>query len=570
MRLQPLLEILRRHTRLTVACLTVAAFTGVSGPLGIYAMQFLVDAVVRGEGAAFPIILFVLASATGVIASEVQGYYLSMLTRKVRAENLLDLSQSVLSPVDIGHVEDPDMLDQIALARAAGTASSAALLMNVLSATSLIFSLAGYVALLTSVGPQYVILLLLPLAPGLWIASNLAVHRVKSREVVSRWERLIMRGGLTLTDAKAAQELRFGQAGEKFLSSMSMSIEAGRREEDRFSRWELWRRSSYAVLCSCALVLVSATLLYDVRQGAVGAAEVVAVLGAAVGVVGLLGAVVDVHSGLRFETALYGRFVALRDSLWSSGVTRHGNWAGAAGGLRVEDLAFGYPTGARDILCGVSLVVPRGRVVALMGENGSGKSTFMKVLLWLYRPGRGSVVWDGHEVSSESARAFRGQCAIVQQDVFRFDGTVRDNLTLWRTVDEHTDRDLWNALRIVGLEAAVAALHKGLDTPLTRDRIDASEGGVNLSGGQWQRLALARVLLASRVGFVVMDEPSTFLDTQGVEMLGRLLESLKGAGAAVLLMTHDERVLRHCEARYRLVEGKIVTADAGSVKGEAS
>ncbi len=193
--------------------------------------------------------------------------------------------------------------------------------------------------------------------------------------------------------------------------------------------------------------------------------------------------------------------------------------------------------GERPALSGLDLTLPVGKVTALVGPSGGGKSTVVALLLRFVRPSRGRLLWDAEDADAYTGASLRGQTALVTQEPLLFSGSIRDNLLLARP--EASDADVQSALALAHAEAFVASLPEGRDTPL-------GEQGTGLSGGQRQRLALARALLRD-AALLVLDEATSSLDPESDrEVQLALREVLPGRTALVVAHRLETVVDAHC------------------------
>ncbi|MBI2992593.1 MAG: ABC transporter ATP-binding protein [Gammaproteobacteria bacterium] len=213
-------------------------------------------------------------------------------------------------------------------------------------------------------------------------------------------------------------------------------------------------------------------------------------------------------------------------------------------GVRVEDLHFAYGDGP-DILRGVNLDIPAGKRVALVGASGGGKSTLVSVLIGLYPAKSGMVYYDGVPVNRVGLDVVREHVATVLQHPALFNDTIRNNLTLGR---ELPDAHLWEALEVAQLGPTVRALHAGLDTIVGRD-------GVRFSGGQRQRLAIARMALTNP-SVVILDEATSALDAETEYRLHiALAEFLEGR--TTLIVAHRLSAIKQADHVYVFESGTI-------------
>jgi ATP-binding cassette subfamily B protein len=222
---------------------------------------------------------------------------------------------------------------------------------------------------------------------------------------------------------------------------------------------------------------------------------------------------------------------------------------GPAPVVEAREVAFTYPGGRSEVLRGVDVVLRPGEVVALVGPNGSGKTTLAKILAGLYPPTSGAVLHDGEPVG-EPAR-LRAGTAVMFQDFVRYKLTVTDNVAFGRG-DAPADPDaLVRASARAGAHTFAEALPRGYDTVLGSEFTD----GTDLSGGQWQRLALARAYYRD-APLVILDEPSASLDPQAEADLFHDVRKLF-AGRTVLLVSHRLAMVRNADRIYLLDGGRV-------------
>ncbi len=215
------------------------------------------------------------------------------------------------------------------------------------------------------------------------------------------------------------------------------------------------------------------------------------------------------------------------------------------GDIRFENVTFGYGDG-RTILRNIDLAVAAGETVAFVGPSGAGKTTLCSLLPRFYEPSAGRITIDGMDTMQMTLASLRSQIGIVQQDLFLFGGTVRENIAYGRL--DAPEADIIAAARRAQLEAVIAALPQGLDTVV-------GERGVKLSGGQKQRLAIARMFLKNPP-ILILDEATSALDTETEQAVQRALTEL-AAGRTTLVIAHRLATIRNAD--------RIVVVDASGV-----
>jgi ATP-binding cassette subfamily B protein/ATP-binding cassette subfamily C protein len=216
--------------------------------------------------------------------------------------------------------------------------------------------------------------------------------------------------------------------------------------------------------------------------------------------------------------------------------------------LTAENVSFTYPGATEPALSEVSVTVARGEVIALVGENGSGKTTFAKLLAGLYRPGKGTIRWDDTDLAELDGDALRQRISVIAQDHTRWPLTVRENIVMGRPVDE--DR-LVGAAAAAGADQVIADLPRGYDALLDR----RFRGGHDLSGGQWQRIAAARGFYRD-AALVIFDEPTSALDARAEHALFERIRR-HADGRTVILITHRLASVRFADRIYVLERGRI-------------
>jgi ATP-binding cassette subfamily B protein len=223
--------------------------------------------------------------------------------------------------------------------------------------------------------------------------------------------------------------------------------------------------------------------------------------------------------------------------------------------IELRGVGFRYAGGGRDVLSDVDLTLPAGGSVALVGMNGAGKTTLVRLLCALYTPDRGAILVDGVDLRELDPDAWNRRVAPMFQGFLRLPVPVADNVTAGAV--EHAD-DAGAAVRALDDAGALRfseRLPDGLDTPLATSHAD----GTDLSGGQWQRLGIARALFALEHGarLLVLDEPTSNLDTASEErLIGRTLRDTRGQ-ATTLLVTHRLSLARQADRIYVLEHGRV-------------
>jgi ATP-binding cassette subfamily B protein len=299
-------------------------------------------------------------------------------------------------------------------------------------------------------------------------------------------------------------------------------------------------------------------------DGTLAPARVATTLGAVVGIasLGMMMEAVFIGAALKQLGALRSvRRLSVRDGTAASdaGAGRLDEPPAQArefgSSIRFEGVWFRYPGTDRDVLRGLDLDIPAGDQLAIVGENGVGKTTLIKLVCGFHTPTRGRILVDGVPLTDATARAWRERTAVIFQDFLRLELSVRDNIAL-ATLDRATDSAaLERAARAVGLLDLIEGLPAGWDTVLS----GAHREGAELSGGQWQRIALARALYAADAAgarVLVLDEPTAALDVLSeTELFDRLMAT--ATGRTSIVVSHRFSTVRRASRIVVLRDGRV-------------
>lgn len=409
------------------------------------------------------------------------------------------------------------------------------------------------IALLTIIGTAVVliwmhwqlalfILLLNPLVVWLTMTIGKRVKELKSRENKA-YERF--QGGLTEV-LEAIYQIRAANRENYYLQGLVGDARSLRDHSTRFEwRSEAASRFSFMVFL-IGFDLFRALSMVMVVYSDLSIGQMMAVFGYLWFMMG------PVQEVLGIQYAFYGAKAALDRVNRLAGLDEEPDYPHLSNpfsgkssvAIELDDIHFSYLDG-QEVLRGLSLNIEAGQKIALVGASGGGKSTLVQVLLGLYQPKKGHVLFDGVPVEEIGLDLVRENVVTVLQHPALFNDSIRGNLTLGR---EYSDQQLWQALAVAQLEVFVSQLDEGLETMVGRQ-------GVRLSGGQRQRLAIARMVLTDPK-VVVLDEATSALDAETEYNLHRDLAGFL-KGRTTIIVAHRLSAVKQADHVYVFEDGQV-------------
>lgn len=515
------------------------------------AMGVLVGAVQRGGPLAGGLVLVGAVFILLQVLSPLHQALGTNLGSRTAAWLYDELTKACVGPPGMGHLEDPRLTTDLTMARDFDLGISGPPLSISMGfiASGLVEMVGGLASAALLAGYSW---WAPPVLAGAWLATHWllresAVWRDRNTPEVRQAERHADYAYRLAVDPPAAKELRlFGLAHwtvDRFKTQRRRLFEL---------QWQATRLRERSVLWSLLLVLganvlVFAAMATDAAAGRLPLAKLVTFASAAVGTSMI--AFGGLSWALDSAAAPTGAVLRLEKSMEPAGALPVGTRVAAgmpAREVRFRQLCFAYPNNTERVLDGFDLTIPAGSSLAIVGQNGAGKTTLAKLLCRLYDPVSGAIEIDGVDLKELDLASWRGRLAAVFQDFIRFELPLRDNVAPAGAPED--------AIKAALPEAGAAHL-ANLDTPLAK----GYAGGTDLSGGQWQRIALARALCAVKLGagLVLLDEPTAQLDVRGeAEIFNRILEATRRA--TTILISHRFSTVRHADRICVLEHGKVV------------
>ncbi|MER7788547.1 ABC transporter ATP-binding protein [Streptomyces sp. NPDC097640] len=552
----------------TPAMLVTAVLSGLLPAFSAWLGKLLFDEIGRGGdadvGRATALALSLAgAGAVTAVLLQLSGY----LDEVVRQRLVVTIEDRLFARVSgfrgLRLFETPAFHDRLRLAQEASQDAPHNITLFSQTAMQAVSTVSGFTGVLLVVWPPMVGLLFLVGAAALTARLFQARRQAEVSEIVSgKYRRRMFYRGL-LTDPRAAKEIRlFGLGGfmhTRLVGALGEATDA----ELRVARRGILVQSGFALLNAAVTGLGTVIVAVGAAHGKFTVGDVTLFIAAAAGIQSALGGIV-MQAGMAVEgIRLFGHYIDLMqtpDDLGPGSAPVPVDAAASAlkDAIELRDVWFRYDTTGPWVLRGVNLTIPAGGAVGLVGRNGAGKSTLVKLLCRFYDPVRGQILWDGTDIRTMDIEDLRRRIGATFQDHMAYDLTAQENIGVG-DLPRLTDREgVRAAAREAEIDGTLDGLRQGYDTLLSRVQVDeyGAPPGVTLSGGQWQRVALARSLMRREADLLILDEPSSALDAQAEYDISRTLRRHR-AGRASLLISHRLSALRDADVIVVLANGRV-------------
>lgn len=486
-------------------------------PLIVFLGATLVDRLARAQlttmhfSDVLPIVvgLWVATVAQRALASYMT-YGRNLYVRRVELEAERQLLAKA-STIDLGHFDDSDWHDRLARAKREVAWRPGDLTWSLLGLSGNLVSFVLMAGLLARLHYFLVFLALAAAILSLLIEHQIApmMYEFYYHEAQEEREREYF-GGL-LTEPSKAKEIRSYALAGYLLERHRRLSEALYSRRVEVHRWASRMVMNSGLVTGTALALAYSFVASRGLARSIDVGGIVLVIGAFTSVSSTLGQISGAFLAIDQHTSFlddYFSFMSIEplvlttssEKTWPSECVTH---------IEFDDVWFSYPGGVEPAVTGLTLRIHPGELVALVGDNGAGKSTVVKLLLRLYDVGAGSVRVGGLDVKDWTPAALRSRIGVLFQDYVSYELTLRENVAIGRPEGATDDARVMQALRDAQCDGLLRAMPKGLDAKVGR----LFEGGRDLSGGEWQRLALAR-LMYRNAAIWILDEPTSSLDPE--------------------------------------------------------
>ncbi|GAA1627350.1 ABC transporter ATP-binding protein [Actinoplanes couchii] len=548
----------RASPRTTLAVLMSQLAAGIAAAVGLISVVGVLDGLLRAGPtpervrAAVPALgLLVLALAVrGLLqsAATVAHGRLSPMVSEAAELKLMDLT----TRVDLATFDDPGWRDAMERARDRGTFAAQQVVDQGIELLTHLVGLVAAAGVLAVLHPALLPLLVLAVLPTGWAAARAAKLGYRSRlRLIAVWRRQRMLSHL-LAAREPAAELRAFTVRRFLLTEAGRLMRISTLEEIRVIGRVVRTNLIGQALSGLATGLAYAMLFWLLWTGRMALATAGAAAYAINMGIGKLTELAFTANRIYEQGLYFADFQGFCELSLAKAEPSGSRAPDVFTEIRLDRVTFSYPDAEKPAVRDVSLALRRGQIIALVGENGSGKSTLAAVLAGLYRPQSGTVTWDGRDATDFDPETMRERVAVVMQEPTRWPLSARLNIAIGRHDRPVTLEQVRESARAGDAHDFVMELPREYETLLSRHFTD----GADLSGGQWQRLAVSRAFHRD-APLLICDEPTANLDARAEHEVYQRLRDL-AAGRTVVLITHRMASVREADRIYVLDHGAVV------------
>ncbi|WP_214104515.1 ABC transporter ATP-binding protein [Acrocarpospora catenulata] len=555
------------RSRLVILAVLIAVGTAAVPVTTAWLTKLILDAIVLGQPTRAVLVLATLLATLGLASkalTEGARYCQSELDRSIALTAQSRLYGALNRLPGLARFEDPAFLNQLRLAQTMGGRTPSQILSGFLSISAAALGAAGFVASLFALNPIMAGVILTSMVPTLLAEVSLSRRRVAMHMKLGPLERREIFYAQLMTDDQAAKEVRLFGIGSFLHTRMVAERRAANAENRKLDLRDLVTQLSLGTLAALIAGTGLVWTIIHARDGALLIGDISMFIAAVAGTQSHLAALVGEVARTHGQILLFKSFLAVESTEPDLVVAPHpARIPSLSQGIRLHDVWFRYSEDHPWILQGACLDIPAGTSMGLVGLNGAGKTTIVKLLTRMYDPTAGHITWDGIDLRDFEPAELRARIGAVFQDFMAYDMSARENIAIGRLDLMRDTLAIESAAREAGIDKKLQSLPRGYETLLTRlfiDESDQENTGVFLSGGQWQRVALARAMLRRDSDLLILDEPSSGLDAEAEHEVHTRIAALR-TGQTSVLVSHRLGAIRHADTLAVLQDG--VFAEVG-------
>ncbi|QWG77732.1 MULTISPECIES: ABC transporter ATP-binding protein [Bacillus] len=453
----------------------------------------------------FLLIYFILNYATAIF-TEIENYIFTKISITVNYV-LKALMSKKLIQIPLKEFENSVFYDSMKLADMAIGGNCIRVIQNLIYVVGSIISLVGIFGILLTIHWSLPFALFLSTLPGILLAFWSKIKGYHMEKDISEKEREMHFTDTLFTDKRSLKEIKIYNLGNYLLNKWKVLFKYTQDKKMSLALWELKSRSFAAFVLQVASMGVSVFLVYQIFDAKLSIGSYVALLTAVTTVQGLFGTIGG-NLGTIFETAIYNNaLLSILNYSENKKENSHLIKINNIENITLKNASFCYPNSSTKVLDNVSLKINKGDNISIVGYNGSGKTTLAYCILGLFDLEEGELKVNNNVVHTIDINSFLSKTSAIFQDFMRYKYSIRENIGFGDLSKLYNDNEIYEVLKKVGLDSKLSNYVDGLDTYLTKEL----PNGTELSGGEWQKIALARAFMKES-DLIILDEPTAALD----------------------------------------------------------
>lgn len=548
--------------RLFILSVVLTLLQAVPSTLTIYLNKLIIDSVVSGVQtggeAAIRVTLGLIALTGGMMLLD---NILSQAMSLVQTSQGLAVTNHIATvvhakaiEVDLEAYENPAYYDTLRRVQQEAPYRPGSVVRGLMSLGQSILNLLAMVGLLIALHWGIALLLFVVTLPGAYVQWRFSGDMFRWNRKRTPTQRMVSYFNTILTGDQNAKEIRLFNLGPLFIQRYAELGEAMRKERMQMAVKNAGADFGARIAATLAIYGAYAFMAIQALHSVITIGALTMYYQAFQRGQSLLGSVFSGIVGL-YEHSLYlsdlEEYLGLKPTVAAPekpvSVPRP-----MKTGIAFENVRFQYPTVGKPVLEDISLTIRPGEMIALVGENGSGKTSLIKLLCRLYDPTEGRITMDGIDLRDFDPVDLRREISVIFQDYVKYQLTARENIQFGNVEQAANEERIMEAATQSGADSVIQGLKQGYDTTLGK----WFDGGEELSIGQWQKIALARAFLRDSQ-LIVLDEPTSAMDARAEYELFRQFRQL-AAGRAAVLISHRFSTVRHADCIYVLEHGQII------------
>ncbi len=558
----------RSSARGTAGLAALTVVSAVLAPAIAYVGKIIVDGVVgaralsgaAGQAALMRVVTWVVIELLLVTGAALVERVLGLCRQLVGWRLGIDVNTKILEKaltLELRHFEDSEYYDKLTRARREASSRPLSLVQENFQVLRNGLTLAGYSVLLVTFSPWLVLVLLLATVPAFIAEASFSARGFRLRNRRAPELRRLNYLEYVMANDEHAKEVKLFGLGSLLLGRYRTLAEQLFDEDSRLAMRRTFWGFLLSLLSTAAFYGCYGYIVYSTIRGPLSLGDMTLYLVAfrqgQQSFSSILTAVGGMYEDTLYMSNLFDFLAIPVTPANGAHATPRPAQVPGEQGIRFDGVGFRYPGAEAWALRAIDVFIPRGQSLALVGQNGAGKTTFIKLLTRLYQPTEGRILLDGLDLRDWNETDLRKRFGVIFQDFNQYYFLLRENVGVGSI--EHLDdtERLGEAVERGGARELVASMAKGLDTQLGRWFLD----GVELSGGQWQKVALARAFMRQEADILVLDEPTAALDAEAEHAVFQRFRAL-AEGRTTIVISHRFPTVRMADRILVIEHGHII------------